>query len=136
MYNWLNMLKKLIENDRLLLTLIQNSSITITQLDTLVSYVAVQRMNGKLQQMLVARDNSKITKGSFIRTLKQAKGNLKESIYSLLVLSYLGIVDNNFMIRFVKIIELFEGLKDTKANSDVNQIIVLIDLMCDKLTSL
>ncbi|MBM3897635.1 MAG: hypothetical protein FJ358_03810 [Thaumarchaeota archaeon] len=68
--------------------------------------------------------------------MKQAKGNLKESIYSLLVLSYLGIVDNNFMIRFVKIIELFEGLKDTKANSDVNQIIVLIDLMCDKLTSL
>jgi len=130
------MLGKLLQNDKFLSMLLRNSGLTDTQLDTILCYIVIRRLDGKLEQMLVARDGPRITKGSFLRTLKQARENLRKSIYSMLLLSYLGLIDVNFMVSFGKVIENFQELRDAKEISNPNQIIQLIDMLCDRLMNM
>lgn len=136
MYYGLYMLQKLTQNDKLLLVLLQNSSLTNTQLDTILSYITVRHSDGKLEEMLVVRDGPKITKGSFLRTLKQARDNVKKSIYSILILSYLGVLDTNFVMGFGKVVDTFQELRTVGEINDPDQVVRLIDILCDKLLNM
>lgn len=136
MYNGMVMLKKFIEHDKLLLLLLKKSNFTNVQLDTLISYITTRRSNGTLEQMVNSKDGQKVTKGSFLRTLNQARGNMRSSIYSIFLLGYLGVVDLDSMSGFTKILQMLEELKGVGHISDPMQVIVLIDRLCDRLSIL
>ena len=136
MYNGIVMLKKFIEHDKLLLLLLKKSNFTNVQLDTLISYIATRRSNGTLEQMINNKDGPKVTKGSFLRTLSQARGNMRSSIYSIFLLGYLGVVDFDSMSGFTRILQMFEELKSVGQISDPMRVIVLIDRLCDRLSIL
>ena len=93
-----NELQKLIDRaykDPIGSILLKNSNITNTQYETLViDYVT----NMKDDMEITFRDkafyrNKKVSRGSFSRTLSQARGNIISSIYTLLLLAYIGVFD-------------------------------------------
>ena len=86
--------------------------------------------------MIDVKDGSRVTKGSFLRTLKQARGNMKSSIYTIFLLGYLGIVDLDFVDGFTKILQMLAELRDAGQISNPTQVIVLIDRLCDRLSGL
>lgn len=136
MYNGTVMLKKLVEYDTLLLLLLENSNFTNVQLDTLISHITTRRSNGTLERMINVKDGPRVTKGSFLRTLNQARGNMKSSIYSIFLLGYLGIVDLDFMNGFTRILQMLEELRSVGQISNPTQVTILIDRLCDRLSVL
>ena len=93
-----NELQKLIDRaykDPIGSILLKNSNITNTQYETLViDYMT--SMNDDIE--ITFRDkafyrNKKVSRGSFSRTLSQARGNIISSIYTLLLLAYIGVFD-------------------------------------------
>ncbi|UCG37311.1 MAG: hypothetical protein JSV64_03280 [Candidatus Bathyarchaeota archaeon] len=93
-HNWL---KRSLE-DPLVLKLAENSNLTITQLETLLIDVLAENLApNKLkyeEKANLRRNKAPISRGSFNRTLRQAKTNIIRSIYTLLLLGYFGILEN------------------------------------------
>jgi len=127
------MLRKLVEYDKLLLLLLRNSNLTDAQLDVLMSYFEARRSNGSLGQMIDMKDGKRVTKGSFLRTLNQVRGNIKSSVYSISLLSYLGVVGPDFLDGFVKILRLLEELRAVGQVGNPDGVVALIDSLCDRL---
>lgn len=93
-----NELQKLIDRaykDPIGSILLKNSNITNTQYETLViDYMT--SMNDDIEITFkdkVFYRNKKVSRGSFSRTLSQARGNIISSIYTLLLLAYIGVFD-------------------------------------------
>jgi len=95
-----------IMEDPLAKILIENSHLTKTQLETLLIDILAEDIAGK---KLGCEDKSKIrfstgrvSRGAFNRTLKQAKKNMILSIYTVLLLGYLGILDTPKLAPFIE----------------------------------
>lgn len=93
-----NGLQKMIDRaykDPIAVILLKNSNITITQYETLIiDYLTTNASNKEITFKNKALYRSKkVSRGSFSRTLSQARGNIISSIYTLLLLAYLGIFD-------------------------------------------
>lgn len=93
-----NELQKLIDRaykDPIGSILLKNSNITNTQYETLViDYMT--SMNDDIEITFNNKAlyrNKKVSRGSFSRTLSQARGNIISSIYTLLLLAYIGVFD-------------------------------------------
>ena len=77
--------------------LLKNSNLTTIQFETLIiDFLTLNITNNILsfKDKTVLR-SKKVSRGSFSRTLSQARSNIISSIYTLLLLSYLGILDSN-----------------------------------------
>jgi hypothetical protein len=87
--------------------LAKNSSLTRTQLETLLIDVLAESITGKSviydEKAKLRLSNAKISRGSFNRTLKQAKENVIESIYTVLLLGYLGIFESTTLEPYIEI---------------------------------
>lgn len=129
------MISKLVEHNKLLDSLVQNSAFTNVQIDTLLSYVTVKQTGGKLDQMISIRDKNNITKGSFLHTLRQAQDNLKSSVYTILVIGYLGLINEEFVEGFSKIVRLLNRIGENGLFEDHNNVIDVINQLCDRLSS-
>jgi hypothetical protein len=93
-----NSLQKMIDKaykDPIAGILLKNSNITVTQYETLIiDYLTTNATNIEITFNNKALYRSKkVSRGSFSRTLSQARGNIISSIYTLLLLAYLGIFD-------------------------------------------
>ena len=130
------MLESLIRHDKLLLSLLENSNYTNVQLDVFMSYVMIRRSQGKLEDIINAKDGSKVTRGSFLRTLEQARSNIKSSVYSILLLGYLGFADSNFIDGFIRISRMLEELNRLGYVNDPKEIVELINKLSDRLSDL
>jgi hypothetical protein len=100
--------------------LLKNSSITITQYETLVidyltNIASDTSISFKDKALYRAK---KVSRGSFSRTLSQARGNIISSIYTILLLAYIGVFDT---VPFDDYKNLAEKL------SEYNQLIDLSD---------
>ena len=75
--------------------LLKNSNITVTQYETLIiDYLTTNASDKEITFKNKALYRSKkVSRGSFSRTLSQARGNIVSSVYTLLLLAYLGIFD-------------------------------------------
>ena len=75
--------------------LLKNSNITVTQYETLVidhlTHIASDN-NITFRNKTIYR-TKKVSRGSFSRTLSQARGNIISSIYTILLLAYIGLFD-------------------------------------------
>ena len=93
-----NSLQKMINKaykDPIANILLKNSNITATQYETLIiEYLTSIASDSEITFENKALYRSKIvSRGSFSRTLSQARGNIISSIYTILLLAYIGIFD-------------------------------------------
>ena len=76
---------------------------------------------------------SKISRGSFNRTLKQSKENIIKSIYTILLLGYLGIFETSTLNPYLEIanklhdyVEAYNNISKSNVNKDHLKIIEII----------
>lgn len=85
-------------NDPIVKMLRKNSNLTKTQLETLlIDFLAANIAGKTLKNEEKARlrySRVRISRGAFNRTLKQARSNVVESIYTILLLGYVGIFED------------------------------------------
>ena len=100
--NWIEELY----SDPITKILIENSNLTKIQLEIfliniLADYFAQKRL--KFNEKVQIRIKGKISRGSFNRSLKQAQKNIISSIYTLLLLGYIGIFESPALIQYLEI---------------------------------
>jgi hypothetical protein len=95
------------QNDPITKILAQNSHLTKTQLETLLIDVLSDNISGKTlkydEKARLRLTKAKISRGAFNRTLKQAKENVTKSIYTVLLLGYLGIFESTTLDPYLEI---------------------------------
>jgi len=77
--------------------LLKNSNLTTIQFETLIIDFLTLNITDNIisfKDKALLR-SKKVSRGSFSRTLSQARRNVISSIYTLLLLSYLGVLDSN-----------------------------------------
>jgi hypothetical protein len=94
-------------NDPITKILAKDSHLTKTQLETLLIDALAENITGKSviyeEKARLRLTKAKISRGSFNRTLKQAKDNVLKSIYTLLLLGYLGMFENTTLEPYIEI---------------------------------
>ena len=93
--------------DPIVKILAKNSQLTKTQLETLLIDVLAENISGKQlkydEKANLRLTKAKISRGAFNRTLKQSKENVIKSIYTVLLLGYLGVFDSTTLDPFLEI---------------------------------
>jgi len=120
------MLQGILKEDRLVGFLLKNSSFTEAQLDTYIINKTKKAEKKSLNSKIKLRDR-KVSKGAFIRTLKQAQRNLKRSIYTVILAEYLEITKEESTAKITQIGSMLrqikgKELKDEDYNSMIQQI--------------
>jgi len=99
-------LKKSLE-DPIVNILAKNSHLTKTQLETLLIDVLAENIAGKPlkydEKARLRLTKAKISRGAFNRTLKQAQENIIKSIYTVLLLGYLGVFESTTLDQYIEI---------------------------------
>lgn len=95
------------QNDPIAKILAKSSHLTKTQLETLLIDVLSENIAGKPlkydEKARLRLTKAKISRGAFNRTLKQAKENVTKSIYTVLLLGYLGIFESTTLDPYLEI---------------------------------
>ncbi|MEM1538793.1 MAG: hypothetical protein QXK33_00060 [Candidatus Bathyarchaeia archaeon] len=99
-------LKKLLE-DPFVEILVKNSHLTKIQLETLLINILAENIAGKPikydEKARLRVTKEKISRGAFNRTLKQAEKNVIKSIYTVILLGYLGIFESTALDPYIEI---------------------------------
>jgi hypothetical protein len=87
--------------------LIKNSNLTKIQIETLLIDFLAENLAGKQIKMEekagLRLTKAKISRGAFNRTLRQARTNVIQSIYTILLLGYLGVFDSTRLDPYLEI---------------------------------
>jgi hypothetical protein len=103
-------------NDQISKILLKTSNLTKIQLETLLIDILAENYaekplnydeKGKLRLTKVA-----VSRGSFNRTLAQAKKNVTQSIYTILLLGYLGVIQSTSLAPFQEVAEKLQRYTD------------------------
>ena len=113
-------------NDPIVKILVKNSQLTKTQLETLLIDVLAENISGKQlkydEKARLRLTKAKISRGSFNRTLKQSKENVIKSVYTVLLLGYLGIFESTTLDPYLEIAnklhEYVEANKDMPGHGE------------------
>ncbi|HEV2120795.1 MAG TPA: hypothetical protein VGS11_11935 [Candidatus Bathyarchaeia archaeon] len=111
--------------DRILLALLQRSNLTKAQFETLlVDQLGHDMANKRLTRNDMAqlrRDQKGISRGSFNRTLKQARENVVEAIHTVLLLGYCGMTESPSIAPFLEASERLKGQTSQLRESAQNE---------------
>ncbi|MGD8544965.1 MAG: hypothetical protein PVH12_02215 [Candidatus Bathyarchaeota archaeon] len=94
-------------DDPIVKILLMNSHLTKIQLETLLIDILSENMAGKpltnekKAHFRIMRQ--KISRGSFNRSLRQAKGNVIKAMYTMILLGYVGLFDNTTFDPYIEI---------------------------------
>lgn len=120
-------------SDHIVKILLKESHITKIQLETIYIDILAPKI---FQKQLKFTDkvnlrikDKKISRGAFIRTLRQSKHNIIKSINTILLLGYIGIFDTPKLQSYIEISNrlhsLLEMYDEIKENSNTNFIALL-----------
>jgi hypothetical protein len=106
-----------------------NSQLTKIQLETLLIDVLSENLSGKQlkydEKASLRLMKSKISRGAFNRTLRQAKENMIRSIYTILLLGYLGIFETTKLDPYLAIADKLQtyvkALRDIPRDGKVDE---------------
>ena len=130
------MIEGLLEDDNLLQSIFEEINLTKTQLDSLLLAFQYKIEGYSLDEIVKMRDSGPVSKGSYLRTLGQAQSNFRSSLYTLLLVVYLGILDTSTVADFVALSDRLSSLKDMDIPEDtVNEIRAIIDEIGDRITA-
>lgn len=117
--NYQNIIQKTFQ-DPLTDLLLKNSVLTRTQFETLVIDMLTDIISDEkvsFQQKTLLR-NKKTSRGSFSRSLSQARSNVVSSVFTVVLLSYIGVFDEG---PFDEYYVLAEKLKEYATMTDSNE---------------
>jgi hypothetical protein len=101
-----NWLKSSLE-DPIAKMLAKNSHLTAIQLETLLIDVLASNLALKSlkyeEKAKLRQTKAAISRGSFNRTLRQAKTNVIRSIYTILLLGYFGIIEDSRLTPYIEV---------------------------------
>ncbi|MEM2098492.1 MAG: hypothetical protein QXU99_01925 [Candidatus Bathyarchaeia archaeon] len=129
-------------NDPIVKILLKNSQLTKTQLETLLIDVLAENISGKQlkydEKAKLRLTKAKISRGAFNRTLKQSKENVIKSIYTVLLLGYLGIFETTTLDPYLEIAnklqEYIEAHKyDPKGEEELKERLKAIEIIREEL---
>jgi len=97
-------------------TLLANSQLTTSQLETLLAdYLSTTGELKKSQKRMYRPSKTRISRGAYNRTLIQAQNNVIRSIYTILLLGYLELFDNASLQPFLELSDTVNTyVKETK----------------------
>jgi len=111
--------------------LLKNSNLTTSQYECLVIDYLVEYMTDTVltyENKALLR-SKKVSRGSFSRTLAQARGNIISSIYTILLLAYIGIFDTapfddyrNLAEKLSEYLSILENLDSTQSRQFLRSI--------------
>lgn len=94
-------------SDPIVKILMKNSNLTKTQLETLLIDILAQNISRTVlkydEKARLRLIKAGVSRGSFNRTLKQARKNVIEAIYTILLLGYLGVFDSTSLTPYLEI---------------------------------
>ncbi len=105
---FLEEIKRYWENDIIFKLLSKRCSLTKRQLETLLIELLLESRG----VMLTVEEKAKlrgVSKGSFLRTKKQAMDNITKSLYTVLLLGYLGLFELPTYSWFLQVSETLNG---------------------------
>lgn len=101
--NWITRLT----SDPIIQILTKNSNLTKIQLETLLIDILAQNISGKAlkyeEKARLRLIKAGVSRGSFNRTLKQARKNIIQAIYTILLLGYLGVFDSAILNSYLEV---------------------------------
>ncbi|MEM2118567.1 MAG: hypothetical protein QW840_00390 [Candidatus Bathyarchaeia archaeon] len=114
--------------DPIVSILAKNSHLTKTQLETLLIDVLAENIANKPltfdEKARLRLTKAKLTRGAYNRTLKQAKENTIKSLYTVLLLGYLGILESATLSPYLEIAnklkEYMESCKELPVKSETS----------------
>ena len=87
--------------------LVKNSDLTKTQIETLLIDILAENIVGKPlkydEKARLRLSKGGISRGAFNRTLRQAKKNAIKSIYTIILLGYLGIFESTQLDPYIEV---------------------------------
>ncbi|MEM3700387.1 MAG: hypothetical protein QXL57_05930 [Candidatus Bathyarchaeia archaeon] len=129
-------------NDPIVKMLAKNSHLTKIQLETLLIDILAENFSEKQlkydEKARLRLSKAKISRGAFNRTLKQAKENVIKSIYTVLLLGYLGVFEDTTLDPYLEIAnklhEFMEAYKDIpNKDSELDEHLKLIKMVREEL---
>ncbi|MGQ9506468.1 MAG: hypothetical protein ACUVTB_01255 [Candidatus Bathycorpusculaceae bacterium] len=129
-------------NDPIVKMLEKNSHLTKTQLESLLIDILAENISGKQlkydEKARLRLSKAKISRGAFNRTLKQARENVIKSIYTILLLGYLGVFEDTTLDPYLEIAnklhEFMEAYKNIPNNdSELGEHLKLIKMVREEL---
>ena len=112
-------------NDPIVKILAKNSQLTKTQLETLLIDILAENLAGKQlkydEKANLRLTKAKISRGSFNRTLKQSKENVIKSIYTVLLLGYLGVFETTTLDPYLEIANKLHEYVEAHQDLPVNE---------------
>ena len=123
----------------------KTSNLTKIQLETLLIDILAENYTDKSlnydEKGRLRLTKTAVSRGSFNRTLMQAKKNVTESIYTILLLGYLGIVQSTSLTPYLEAANklqaytgAFRQLPEEKG--DLNSQLKMIDILREELASM
>lgn len=108
-------------NDPIAKIMVDNSHLTKTQLETLLIDILADNIAGKSlnydEKARLRLTKAKITRGAFNRTLRQAKENVTKSIYTVILLGYLGLFENTALDPYLEVANQLHTYLDAYKNA-------------------
>ena len=99
-------------SDPLVKSLLINSQLTQIQLETLlIDLLGEQLIEKKIsskEKVTMRLENKKISRGSFDRTLRQARTNMIKSIFTVILLGYIGIFESPTLNQYLELANKLE----------------------------
>jgi hypothetical protein len=99
--------------DPIVSRLLQRSNLTRAQFETLLidqlGHDMANKQLTRLEMAQIMRNQKGISRGSLNRSLRQARENVSESIHTILLLGYGGLIDSPALAPFVEASELLKS---------------------------
>jgi len=90
--------------------LLDSSHLTLPQLETLLAdSLSNDKAIKKEQRRLFRPTEKKISRGSYNRSLIQAQNNVIRSIYTILLMGYVGLFDTSALQPFIELSDTLQG---------------------------
>jgi hypothetical protein len=112
--------------------LLKNSNLTDAQLDTILA----SETEGNLQFKSGLREKGRVSKGSFARSLVQARDNVKSSIYTFFLLAYLDLIPEDGIAQLYRTGKMIGELKAAEASDDdLQKVITAMEQFAERFAS-
>jgi hypothetical protein len=101
--------------------LLSSSQLTQTQLETLLAD-SLSTEEKKGHRRLFRPTGARISRGAFNRTLIQAQNNVIRSIYTILLLGYVGLFDSTALQPFIELSDTIQSyVQETRREGRIDQ---------------
>ena len=114
-------------------SIVDLSSLTRVQAETLKTHLAVIRHEINMQQALKLRNNVGISRGTYYRILAQAKRNVRRSLFTVAAAAQLGLLKPEDVQKLISSVSMIPGEVNPER---LPEILALVTAVADRIVML